>query len=60
MRGCLEYAPGYRQYARMKHRNRYASRLAGGRRHANNAIKAASDDREKLLDTKLKSIRRGC
>ena len=35
--------------------------LAGGRRHGNNAyIKAASEERDKLLNTKLKSICRGC
>jgi hypothetical protein len=35
--------------------------LAGGRRHGNDAyIKAASEEREKLLNTKLKSICRGC
>jgi hypothetical protein len=34
---------------------------AGGRRHGNdNYIKAASEDRDKLLTTKLKSICRGC
>jgi hypothetical protein len=35
--------------------------FAGGRRHGNDSyIKAASDEREKLLTTKLKSICRGC
>ena len=35
--------------------------LAGGRQHGNDAyIKAASEEREKLLNTKLKSICRGC
>ena len=35
--------------------------FAGGHRHGNGSyIKAASDEREKLLDTKLKSICRGC
>ena len=35
--------------------------FAGGRRHGNDSyIKAASEEREKLLDTKLKSICRGC
>ena len=35
--------------------------FAGGRRHANDAyIKAASDERDNLLNTKLKSICRGC
>jgi hypothetical protein len=34
---------------------------AGGRRHGNNAyMKAASEERDKLLNTKLKSICRGC
>jgi hypothetical protein len=35
--------------------------LAAGRRHGNDAhIKAASADREKLLNSKLKDICRGC
>ena len=35
--------------------------LAGGRRHGNNAyMKAASEERDKLLNTQLKSICRGC
>lgn len=35
--------------------------FAGGHHHGNDShIKAASDEREKLLDTKLKSICRGC
>jgi hypothetical protein len=35
--------------------------FAGGRRHGNDAyIKAASDERDKLLNTALKSICRGC
>jgi hypothetical protein len=35
--------------------------FSGGRRHGNDAyIKAASDERDKLLNTKLKSICRGC
>src|ERR1700676_1944610 len=35
--------------------------FAGGRRHGNDTyIKAASDERDKLLMTKLKSICRGC
>jgi hypothetical protein len=39
----------------------HGSQLAGDRRHGNDTyIKAASDDRDKLLDTKLKSICRGC
>jgi hypothetical protein len=33
----------------------------GGRRHGNDAyIKAASDDRDRLLNTRLKSICHGC
>jgi hypothetical protein len=39
----------------------HGAEFAGGRRHGNdNYIKAASDEREKLLTTKLKSICRGC
>jgi hypothetical protein len=35
--------------------------LAAGRRHGNDAyIKAASENREKLLNSKLKDICRGC
>jgi hypothetical protein len=35
--------------------------LAGGRRHGNDSyVKAASDERDRLLTTKLKSICRGC
>jgi hypothetical protein len=35
--------------------------FSGDRRHGNDAyIKAASDERDKLLTTKLKSICRGC
>jgi hypothetical protein len=35
--------------------------LAGRRRRGNNAyMKAASEERDKLLNTKLKSICRGC
>ena len=35
--------------------------FAGGRRRGNdNYVKAASDERDKLLNTKLKSICRGC
>jgi hypothetical protein len=43
-------------------RGTHGSEFAGGRRHGNdNYIKAASDEREKLLNTnKLKSICRGC
>ncbi len=33
----------------------------GGRRHGNDSyMKAASDDRDKLLNTQIKSICRGC
>jgi hypothetical protein len=40
---------------------RHGTEFAGGHRHGNDSyIKAASDEREKLLDTKLKSICRGC
>jgi hypothetical protein len=42
-------------------RGTHGSEFVGGRRHGNdNYIKAASDEREKLLNTKLKSICRGC
>jgi hypothetical protein len=35
--------------------------FAGGRRHGNDAYtKAASEERDRLLDTKIKSICRGC
>jgi hypothetical protein len=35
--------------------------FAGGRRHSNDAyIKAASEDRDKLLTNQIKSICRGC
>jgi len=35
--------------------------FGGGRRHDHDSyIKAASDEREKLLNAKLKSICRGC
>jgi hypothetical protein len=38
-----------------------SARFAGDRRHGNDSyIKAASDERDKLLTTKLKSICRGC
>jgi hypothetical protein len=40
---------------------RHGSQFAGGRRHGNDAyVKSASDDRDKLLTTKIKSICRGC
>jgi hypothetical protein len=39
----------------------HGSQFAGGRRHGNDSyIKAASDDRDKSLNTKRKSICRGC
>jgi hypothetical protein len=39
----------------------HGAEFTGGRRHGNDSyIKAASDEREKLLTTKLKSICRGC
>ena len=39
----------------------HGSQFAGDRRHGNDTyIRAASDDRDKLLNTKLKSICRGC
>lgn len=42
-------------------RGAHESGFAGGRRRGNdNYIKAASQEREKLLNTKLKSICRGC
>ena len=42
-------------------RGEHGGQFAGGRRHGNDSyIKAASEEREKLLDTKLKSICRGC
>jgi hypothetical protein len=42
-------------------RGAHGAEFASGRRHGNdNYIKAASDEREKLLTTKLKSICRGC
>jgi hypothetical protein len=38
----------------------HGAEFAGGRRHGNDSyIKAASDEREKLLTTKLKGICRG-
>jgi hypothetical protein len=40
---------------------RHGPQFAGGRRHGNDDyVKAASDDRDKLLNTKIKSICRGC
>ena len=42
-------------------RGAYGSEFTGGRRRGNdNYVKAASEAREKLLNTKLKSICRGC
>jgi hypothetical protein len=42
-------------------RGAHGSEFAGGRRRGNdNYVKAASEEREKLLNTKLKSICRGC
>ena len=42
-------------------RGAHEAGFAGGRRRGNdNYIKAASQEREKLLNTKLKSICRGC
>jgi hypothetical protein len=39
----------------------HGTKFAGGRRHGNDtSIKAASDEREKLLNTQLQSICRGC
>jgi hypothetical protein len=40
---------------------RHGPQFAGGRRHGNDDyVKAASDDRDKLPNTKIKSICRGC
>jgi hypothetical protein len=42
-------------------RGMHGSEFAGGRRRGNdNYVKAASEEREKPLNTKLKSICRGC
>ena len=42
-------------------RGRHEAEFAGGHRHGNDSyIKAASDEREKLLNSRLKSICRGC
>jgi hypothetical protein len=39
----------------------HGAEFTGGHRHGNDSyVKAASDKREKLLTTKLKSICRGC
>jgi hypothetical protein len=39
----------------------HGAHFAGGGRHGNDSyIKAASDERDKLLNTKLKTICRGC
>jgi len=43
------------------HHGTRGAEFAGGRRRGNDSyVKAASDERERLLDTKLKSICRGC
>ncbi len=40
---------------------RHSAAFAGGRRHGNDSyIKSASDQRDKLLNTRIKSICRGC
>jgi hypothetical protein len=40
---------------------RHGAHFAGGRRHGDDAyIRAAIEDRDKLLATKIKSICRGC
>jgi hypothetical protein len=40
---------------------RHGPQFAGGRRHGNDEyVKAASDERDQLLKTKIKSICRGC
>ena len=42
-------------------RGAHGAEFTGGRRHGNDSyVKAASDEREKLLTTKHKSICRGC
>lgn len=42
-------------------RGAHGSEFADGRRRGNdNYVKAASQEREKLLNTKLKSVCRGC
>jgi hypothetical protein len=39
----------------------HGPQFSGGRRHGNDSyIKAASDERDKLLNARLKSICRGC
>ena len=39
----------------------HGAEFAGGRRHGNDAYaKAASEERDRLLDTQIKSICRGC
>jgi hypothetical protein len=43
------------------HQGMYGDGLAGDRRHANDDyVKAASAERDKLLNTQIKSICRGC
>ncbi len=40
---------------------KHGAEFAGGRRHGNDAYaKAASEERDRLLDTQIKSICRGC
>jgi hypothetical protein len=52
------HARGGRGYGRG---NVGVTQMAGGRRHGNDSyMKAASEDRDNLLNTKLKSICRGC
>jgi hypothetical protein len=39
----------------------HGEQFAGGRRHGNDSyVKAASEERERLLNTQIKSICRGC
>jgi hypothetical protein len=39
----------------------HSAEFAGGHRHGNDShVKAASEERQRLLDTQLKSICRGC
>jgi len=42
-------------------RGMHGAQFSGGRRHGNDDhIKAASEDRDRLLNTQIKSICRGC